>query len=83
MYSCADGLRAVELYIRLGKWLNAIIRQLGYPTKNALSGWYREYLQHLDLRIEPVARPPKFCDVLHGMPFLPAWLFYASDVDFG
>jgi transposase-like protein len=51
MYSYADRLRAVELYIRLGKRLNATIRQLGNPTKNALRGWYREYEQQLDLRI--------------------------------
>ena len=43
MYYYADRLRAVELYIRLGKRLNATIRHLGYPTKNALKGWYREY----------------------------------------
>lgn len=52
MYSYADRLRAVELYVRLGKGLNATIRQLGYPTKNALKGcvaevdayirWYNE-----------------------------------------
>lgn len=62
MYSYADRLRAVELYIRLGKRLNATIRQLGYPTKNALKGWYREYVQHLDLRTQPVARAPKFSE---------------------
>ncbi len=62
MYSYADRLRAVELYIRLGKRLNATIRQLGYPTKNALRGWYREYVQHLDLRIQPVARVPKYSE---------------------
>ncbi len=38
MYSYADRLRAVELYTRLGKRLNATIRQLGYPTKNSPSG---------------------------------------------
>ena len=62
MYSYADRLRAVELYIRLGKRLNATIRQLGYPTKNALRGWYREYVQHLDLRPQPVARAPKYSE---------------------
>ncbi len=41
MYSYADRLRAVELYLRLGKRLNATTRQLSYPTKNALKGWYR------------------------------------------
>lgn len=38
MYSYADRLRAVELYIRLEKRHNATIRQLSYPTKNVLRG---------------------------------------------
>ncbi|SCX22246.1 hypothetical protein DSM25558_3100 [Agrobacterium sp. DSM 25558] len=62
MYSYADRLRAVELYIRLGKRLNGTIRQLGYPTKNALRGWYREYVQHIDLRIQPVSQAPKYSE---------------------
>ena len=62
MYSYADRLRAVELYFRLGKRLNATIRQLGYPTKNALRGWYREYEQQFDLCIQPVARAPKYSE---------------------
>jgi len=36
MYSYEDRIRAVELYIKLGKRVRATIRQLGYPTKNAL-----------------------------------------------
>ena len=43
MYSYEDRIRAVELYIRLGNCARATIRQLGYPTKNALNGWYCEY----------------------------------------
>ena len=62
MYSYADRLRAVELYIRLGKRLNATIRQLGYPTKNASRGWYRKYVQNHDLRVQAVARAPKFSE---------------------
>lgn len=49
MYSYEDRLRAVQLYIQLGKRVGPTIRQLGYPTKNALKGWYREYEQMLDL----------------------------------
>ena len=45
MYYYEDRIRAVKLYIKLGKRLSATIRQLGYPTKNSLIGWYREY-QH-------------------------------------
>ena len=42
MYSYADRIRAIELYIKLGKRIKATIRQLGYPAKNALKGWWRE-----------------------------------------
>ena len=35
MYSYEDRIRAVKLYIKLGKCVGATIRQLGYPTKNA------------------------------------------------
>jgi hypothetical protein len=43
MYSYEDRIRAGKLYIKLGKRLEATIRQLGYPTKNSLIGWHREY----------------------------------------
>ena len=49
MYSYEDRLRAVQLYIKLGKRVGLTIRQLGYPTKNALKTWCREYEQRLDL----------------------------------
>ena len=43
MYSHEDRLRAVQLYIRLGQRVGLTIRQLGYPTKNSLKSWHREY----------------------------------------
>ena len=49
MYSYEDRLRAVRLYIKLGKRVALTIRQLGYPTKNALKSWHREYERRLDL----------------------------------
>ncbi len=33
-YSYEDRIRAVRLYLKLGKRIGATIRQLGYPTKN-------------------------------------------------
>jgi transposase-like protein len=42
MYSYEDRIRAVKLYIKLGKRIAATIHQLGYPTKNALKSWHRE-----------------------------------------
>lgn len=58
MYSYEDRLQAVRLYIKLGRRVGATIRQLGYPTKNALKSWHREYEQRLDLPTRYV-RPPK------------------------
>lgn len=60
MYSYADRIRAVELYIKLDLRVRATIRQLGYPTKNALKGWYQHYLKHQDLPASQVPRAPKY-----------------------
>ena len=49
MFSYEERLRAVRLYIKSGKRLGLTIRQLGYPTRNALKIWFREYEQRLDL----------------------------------
>jgi transposase-like protein len=42
-------LRAVDLYMQLGKRVGATMRQLEYPTDSALKGWCREYQRQLDL----------------------------------
>jgi len=60
MYSYEDRVRAVRLYIRLGKRLGATRRQLGYPSRNTLLGWYREYEQRLDLHAGYLGRKPKY-----------------------
>jgi len=51
MYSYEDRIRAVQLYyIKLGRRMAATLRQLGYPTKNSLSGWCAEFEQKQELR---------------------------------
>jgi len=50
MYTYKDRIKAVQLYLKLGRRLGATIRKLGYPTKNTLIGWYREYLANQDLK---------------------------------
>ena len=42
--------------------MRATIRELGYPTKNTLIGWYREYERRQDLPLGSAARPPKFSE---------------------
>ena len=59
MYSYEDRLRAVQLYIKLGKRIGLTIRRLGYPTKNALKTWHGEYEQRRDLPAGYV-RPPRY-----------------------
>ena len=48
MYSYEDRIRAVKLYIKLGKRTGATIRRLGYPTKNSLKNWHRAFEQGED-----------------------------------
>jgi transposase-like protein len=64
MYSYEDRMRAVALYIKLGKRPKATIRQLGYASKNALKGWHLKYEHQLDLRLGFAPRAPKFTPAL-------------------
>uniref|UniRef100_E1T3Y8 Transposase n=1 Tax=Burkholderia sp. (strain CCGE1003) TaxID=640512 RepID=E1T3Y8_BURSG len=50
MYSYEERMRAVELYLKLGKPVKATIRQLGYPTKNSLKAWCDELEMSGDLQ---------------------------------
>ncbi len=56
MHSYEDRMRAVSLSIKLGKRAQATIRELGYPTKNTLRCWHREYERSQDL---PIGSAPR------------------------
>ncbi len=43
VYSLEDRMKAVELYLKCGSSPAAARRELGYPTKNTLKQWAREY----------------------------------------
>src|ERR1700744_5345522 len=60
MFSYEDRIRAVRLYLKLGKRIGATIRQLGYPTKNSLKAWHREYEECRDLRAGYVRSRPRY-----------------------
>ena len=62
MYLYEDRIRAVKLYIELGKRIGATLRQLGYPTKNALKSWHREFEQRQDLPAASVRSWQKYSD---------------------
>ena len=50
MYSYEDRKRAVELYIEYNLSTADVIRELGYPSRNSLKNWYRDYLEHDEVR---------------------------------
>jgi putative transposase len=62
MYSYEPRIRAVELYVKLGKRIGATLRQLGYPTKNSLKSWHREYERCRDLPLGYVRSKPRYSD---------------------
>ena len=62
MYSYEDRIRAVKLYINLGKRVGATLVQLGYPTKNALKSWHREFERSQDLSADYVRSRQKYSD---------------------
>lgn len=45
MYSYADRIKAVELYIKYGLSSAAVVHELGYPARNMLQQWYKEYIE--------------------------------------
>ena len=51
MFSYEERIRAVGLYFELGERSAATRRQLGYPTKQSLASWCREFEVHGDLRV--------------------------------
>ncbi|MEZ5553827.1 IS3 family transposase [Haliea sp.] len=62
MYSYEERLRAVKLYLTLGKRCKATIHQLGYPTKNALKAWHDEFERLGDLQAGYARSKPKYSD---------------------
>jgi len=63
MYSYEDRIRAVKLYIKLGKRVAATIHQQGYPTQNALKSWHRTYELGSGLPRAYVRTKPKYSQV--------------------
>lgn len=49
MYSNEDRMRVIKLYLEYECNSRAVIRELGYPSRNRLAEWYKEYLKHGNL----------------------------------
>jgi putative transposase len=50
MYKYEDRMRAVQLYIKYDLNMASVIRELGYPSRQMLYNWYREFVANGALR---------------------------------
>ena len=50
MYSYEDRKRAVGLYIEYGLSAARVIHELGYPNRHSLANWYKDFLEHGEVR---------------------------------
>ena len=57
MFSYEDRRKAVELYIANGHCVGLVIKELGYPSPNALRAWHREYEETGKLKDTSVHKP--------------------------
>lgn len=46
MYSNEERMKFIKLYIEYVYNARAVIRELGYPSRNRLAAWYEEYCEH-------------------------------------
>ena len=57
MYPCEERMQAVKAYIALEYQANQTIRELGYPSHEALRSWCREYRENGDLHRDFIRAP--------------------------
>ncbi|MFC0280361.1 hypothetical protein ACFOHK_15240 [Falsigemmobacter intermedius] len=62
MYSYEERMRAVALYVKLGKRPHGTIRELGYASRNALKGCCLKFERQQDLPARSAPRPQKFSE---------------------
>ena len=60
MYSTEQRRLAIETFIRFDHSYADTIAELGYPTRRSLRAWYKDYLEHGEVRPPKRQREPKF-----------------------
>ena len=60
MFSTEQRRIAIETFIRFDHSYADTIAELGYPTRRSLRAWYRDYLEHGEVRPPKRQREPKF-----------------------
>lgn len=54
--------KAIETYVRFDLSAADAVAELGYPTPQALRLWYKDYLEHGEVRAPKRQREPRFTD---------------------
>ena len=60
MYSTGQRKLAIETYIKFDLSAADTVAELGYPTRHSLRAWYKDYLEHGEVRPPKRQREPKF-----------------------
>ena len=60
MFSTEQRRIAIETFIRFDHSYADAIAELGYPTRHSLRAWYKDYLEHGEVRPPKRRREPKF-----------------------
>ena len=63
MFTLEERIIAVERYINNGYRLKNTIVELGYPTKQALCKWYREYIDNGGKLHKSYVKRPKYSNI--------------------
>ena len=60
MFSTEQRRIAIETFIRFDHSYAGTIAELGYPTRHSLRAWYKDYLEHGEVRPPKRRREPEF-----------------------
>lgn len=60
MFSTEQRRISIETFIRFDHSHADTIAELGYPTRHSLRAWYKDYLEHGEVRPPKRRREPKF-----------------------
>lgn len=60
MYGTEQRKLEIETYIKFDLSAADTIAELGYPTRHSLRAWYKDYLEHGEVRPPKRQREPKF-----------------------
>lgn len=73
MYTHAERMKVVKLYVQYGRNMARVIREFGYPSRQILYNWYREFVANGDLRKDAELGYSKYSAAQQGAPLNTTW----------